>query len=160
MKSHEYRILSSDPKQTLRYGARLGRHVEPGSVIALAGELGAGKTCLTQGIAEGLEVPEGFIVTSPTFAIINEYPGRLKLYHVDLYRIIDVSELEEIGLEEMLAGDGVTVIEWADKLPEVLPGQRLDAVIAFIDDKTREIRLTAYGQDVIKWMNHVSKETL
>jgi tRNA threonylcarbamoyladenosine biosynthesis protein TsaE len=155
VKSRFHHIRSANTEQTRRYGARLGRYVEPGSVIALVGELGSGKTCLTQGIAEGLAVPDGYTVTSPTFAIINEYPGRLTLYHVDLYRIIETSELEETGLEEMLTGDGVTVIEWADKLPEVLPPQRLDAHISVVDETTREICLTAYGQDVINWTSKI-----
>jgi len=130
----------------------LGRHAPPGTVITVSGELGSGKTRLTQGIAKGLQVPEEFVVTSPTFAIVNEYPGRIRLYHVDLYRIVDSSELEDIGLEEILADDGITVIEWADRLSDELPSERVDIAISVLDETTREFCLTPYGQDAINWL--------
>lgn len=131
---------------------QLGRQAKPGGIITLTGELGSGKTCLAKGIAEGLAVPRTFTVTSPSFAIINEYPGRARLYHVDLYRIMDISELEDIGLEEILAGDGVAVIEWAEKAEDYWPSDRLDISISVIDDKNREFCLTAWGQDAINWL--------
>ena len=130
----------------------MGRHAPPGTVITVSGELGSGKTRLTQGIAKGLQVPEEFVVTSPTFAIVNEYPGRIRLYHVDLYRIVDSSELEDIGLEEILADDGITVIEWADRLSDELPSERVDIAISVLDETTREFCLTPYGQDAINWL--------
>ena len=144
-------MTTSSPEQTRHFGACLGRNAVCGSIIALSGELGSGKTCLTQGIAKGLDVPHTYTVTSPTFAIVNDYPARIKLHHIDLYRIMGASELEEIGLEEILAGDGVTVIEWADKFSEVLPSHRLDIAISVIDEQMREFRLTAHGQNVITW---------
>lgn len=150
MKTVRHHTGSED--QTRLLGIRLGRHVRPGTVIAVSGELGSGKTRLTQGIAKGLQVPEEFVVTSPTFAIINEYPGRIRLYHVDLYRIVDSSELEDIGLAEILADDGVTVIEWADRLSDELPSERVDIAISVVDETKREFYLTPHGQDAINWL--------
>ena len=150
MKTVRYHTGSEE--QTRLLGVRLGRHAPPGTVITVSGELGSGKTRLTQGIAKGLQVPEEFVVTSPTFAIVNEYPGRIRLYHVDLYRIVDSSELEDIGLEEILAADGVTVIEWADRLSDELPSERVDIAISVLDETTREFCLTPYGQDAINWL--------
>lgn len=150
MKTVRYHTGSEE--QTRLLGVRLGRHAPPGTVITVSGELGSGKTRLTQGIAKGLQVPEEFVVTSPTFAIVNEYPGRIRLYHVDLYRIVDSSELEDIGLEEILADDGITVIEWADRLSDELPSERVDIAISVLDETTREFCLTPYGQDAINWL--------
>jgi len=146
------RYHTGSEEQTRLLGVRLGRHAPPGTVITVSGELGSGKTRLTQGIAKGLQVPEEFVVTSPTFAIVNEYPGRIRLYHVDLYRIVDSSELEDIGLEEILADDGITVIEWADRLSDELPSERVDIAISVLDETTREFCLTPYGQDAINWL--------
>lgn len=152
MNPHQYLTASSSPEQTHALGVCLGREAPSGGVIGLSGELGAGKTCLAQGIAKGLDVPQDFTVTSPSFAIVNEYPGRIRLYHVDLYRVGDLSELEEIGLEDMVWGNGVTVIEWADKLSEALPERRLDISIAVTDREGREFCLTPWGQDAINWV--------
>lgn len=117
--------------------------------MALIGELGSGKTCLAQGIARGLQVPEGFCVTSPSYTLVNEYPGRLRLFHVDLYRVGDMTELEEIGLDEILGSDAVTVIEWAEKLSEMLPDERVSVSISVLDDQTRELHLTGYGHSAV-----------
>ena len=113
MRSKEHHIISPAPEETFRLGAFLGKHVTNGSVIALSGELGSGKTCLAQGIARGLKVPEDLYVTSPSYTLVNEYPGRLRLFHVDLYRIENIAEIDEIGLDEIMGCDDVTVIEWA-----------------------------------------------
>jgi tRNA threonylcarbamoyladenosine biosynthesis protein TsaE len=100
-----------------------------GSVVTLDGQLGSGKTCLTQGIARGLGVPKDFYVTSPSYSFMNEYPGRLGLLHVDLYRVKDAAELEDLGVDQMMEADGVTVIEWAEKMVGNLPDQRLSVLI-------------------------------
>ncbi|OEU44226.1 MAG: tRNA (N6-adenosine(37)-N6)-threonylcarbamoyltransferase complex ATPase TsaE [Desulfobacterales bacterium S7086C20] len=149
MKSEKYDIITSCPEETFHFGVLLGQYVTSGSVIALNGELGSGKTCLTKGIAKGLDVPKDFCVTSPTFAIINEYPGRIHLYHVDLYRINEVCEINDIGLSEILVSNGVIVIEWAEKLAEILPEERLQVSISIIDDYARKFYLTGRGQDAI-----------
>jgi tRNA threonylcarbamoyladenosine biosynthesis protein TsaE len=119
----------------------------------MTGELGSGKTCLTQGIARGLEVPEDLYVTSPTFALVNEYPGRVGLFHVDLYRIEDLAELEEIGLDDIIVGTHVTVIEWAEKVTKILPQERLSLLIRVVDEQTRDLFLTGGGQTAANLIN-------
>lgn len=140
------RLVSSSPQETARLGAILGRLLTAGCVVCLIGELGTGKTCLAQGIAAGLEVPQDVYVTSPSFAVVNEYPGRLVLFHVDLYRLEDPAELDGIGFEDILCGDGVVVIEWADKFVEALPKERLEIRLAFLDDEHRAVTLVACGR--------------
>ena len=116
-------------KETERIGEAIGRAAEPGTVVALIGDLGTGKTTLTKSIARGLGVTE--TVTSPTFNIIREYKsGRIPLYHFDVYRIADPDEMFELGYEEYFYGDGICVVEWADIIEELLPE---DAVIIRID---------------------------
>lgn len=109
--------VTNSPEQTLEQGKRLGQKLSDGDIVALLGDLGAGKTVLTKGIAVGLGITED--VTSPTFTLLKEYEGRLKLHHFDLYRIEDEEELTETGFYDWLGGEGVCVIEWADKA--VLP---------------------------------------
>lgn len=111
--------LSRSPDETLELAAKLAENLEPGDVLALFGELGAGKTTFVQGLAQGLEVSAP--VTSPSFALIQEYAGRLPLYHVDLYRLRNVAEALELNLDEYFEGRGVTVIEWAERLGGALP---------------------------------------
>lgn len=149
MKTNEYHIVSSSPEETIRLGTCLGKHLTKGSVIALSGELGSGKTCLAQGIARGLRVPDDLYVTSPSYTLINEYPGRLRLFHVDLYRIDSLFELDEIGLDEIMESDHVTVVEWAEKMVEALPKERLFILISIVDDQTRNLHLTGCGQSAV-----------
>ncbi len=104
-------LVSQSPEETQAIGERLGARLGPGAVIACTGALGAGKTCFLQGLARGLGVTSD--VTSPTFVLINQYRGRLPVYHLDAYRTGSLTELTELGIEEMLHGDGVTVVEWA-----------------------------------------------
>ncbi|MDP2659952.1 MAG: tRNA (adenosine(37)-N6)-threonylcarbamoyltransferase complex ATPase subunit type 1 TsaE [Dehalococcoidia bacterium] len=136
-------LVSHSPRQTQALGAFLGRLAKAGDVFLLVGALGAGKTCLAQGLARGLEVPEN--VTSPTFTLIREYRGRLPLYHVDCYRIDSVQETDELGLEDYLGGQGLCVVEWADKVMEVLPSERLLVHIDYAGDRDRRLRLEAQG---------------
>lgn len=108
------RITSQNPEQTLTLGKNLGRELKPGNIVLLFGELGAGKTTLTQGISTGLGLHE--YIRSPTFTIINEYQGRWPIYHMDLYRMETGLEIENLGLEEFFFGSGVVIVEWAEKL--------------------------------------------
>ena len=113
-------IESYSPQETLELGRQLGRNAKPGEVYTLIGELGVGKTVLTQGIAEGLEITEP--ICSPTFTIVQVYEeGRMPFYHFDVYRIGDVEEMEEIGYEDYFYGEGLTMIEWANLIEEILP---------------------------------------
>jgi tRNA threonylcarbamoyladenosine biosynthesis protein TsaE len=109
-------VISASPEETVTLGERIGRAVRPGTVIALKGGLGAGKTCLAKGIARGLEVEE--TVTSPTYTIISEYRGRFPLYHIDAYRLEGDEDFENLGGMELFGGEGVTVIEWSERLPQ------------------------------------------
>src|SRR6266849_4449105 len=114
---------SHTPEETQAAGARLAESLGPGDVVALTGELGAGKTCFTQGLARGLGVAGRAI--SPTFVLVNEYRGRLPVHHVDAYRTGSLTELVDLGIDEMFSGDGVTIVEWADKLRPLLPAHTI-----------------------------------
>ncbi len=123
MKLHEINIRISDESQMRRFGKHLAAVLSAGDIVCLTGDLGAGKTTLTKSIAEGLKVDD--YVTSPSYTIVNEYEGRLKLYHFDVYRINDIEEMYELGHEEYFYGDGVCVIEWAGMIEELLPENRI-----------------------------------
>lgn len=140
-----FSVITAAPEQTWRIGELLGRALGPGDIVCLYGDLGSGKTNFSYGIALGLEVDARYI-TSPTFAFVNEYRGRTQLYHIDLYRIKDPEELENIGFEHYLAGSGVTVIEWADRAEEALPAARLSVYLTHVDDRSREIGFLAEGE--------------
>ena len=116
-------IETRSPEETFRLGEELGRKAVPGQVFTLTGDLGVGKTVFTQGLAKGLGIEEP--VNSPTFTIVQVYDeGRLPLYHFDVYRIGDVEEMEEVGFEDYVMGDGVSLIEWAELISEILPEKR------------------------------------
>ncbi len=125
-------------------GERLGRALAVGDVIALAGPLGAGKTTFVQGLARGAGVPPGRHVASPTFALVNEHPGRVRLVHADLYRIADPRELEELGLADAFDRAAVA-IEWLDRFPDAAPADRLEIEIAILEDDGRRLTLRARG---------------
>ena len=115
-------IETNTPKETFEFGKQLGEAAKAGTVYTLIGDLGVGKTVLTQGLAKGLEIDEP--ISSPTFTIVQVYEeGRLPLYHFDVYRIGDVEEMEEIGYEDYFYGEGVSLIEWANLIEEILPAQ-------------------------------------
>jgi tRNA threonylcarbamoyladenosine biosynthesis protein TsaE len=124
-------------EETAAVGESLGRTLGRGDVVALYGELGTGKTCFTQGLARGLDVDVR--ATSPTFVLVNEYRGRLPVYHVDAYRTESASELLDLGLLDLLGGDGVTVVEWADKAESVLPDRTVRVRIGGVGDEPRTI---------------------
>src|SRR5947209_10813224 len=115
---------------TRRLGQRLGRLLFPGAVIALVGQFGAGKTHLVRAVAEGLDVPDSRVVTSPTFVLIQEYPGRLPVYHFDTYRLAGEVPFADLGVHEYLEGDGVCLVEWADRVEACLPQQRLEVTLS------------------------------
>jgi len=140
-------ITTQSADQTRALGQKLGRLIKQPVIIALVGDLGSGKTALVQGLAVGLDVPVEYYITSPTFTLINEYPGRLPLYHADLYRLETVRDLEDIGLDELLYDRGVLAVEWADKLADNLSGDYLILQFEIIDDDCRKINLIAYGHN-------------
>jgi tRNA threonylcarbamoyladenosine biosynthesis protein TsaE len=137
-------LRSESPEETQRLGNRLGRLAQPGDLFMLVGGLGAGKTCLTQGIAWGLDI-DGY-ATSPTFVVINQYRGRLPLYHIDLYRLDSIEEVVDLGLDDYLYGNGVCVVEWADKAMNVLPPEHLLVEINYLSDTVRNLVLNPSGK--------------
>ena len=134
-------VTSRSPEETQAIGRALGAGAAPGDIFLLIGGLGAGKTCLTQGIAWGLGVDEH--ARSPTFVLVSQYTGRLTLYHMDLYRLDSFEEVADLGLEEHLGGDGVCVVEWAEKAPQIFPPGHLTVRIDIVDDTTRQLHLIA-----------------
>lgn len=137
------KLVSHSPEQTRRLGMRLGELAQAGDVFLLTGNLGSGKTCLTQGIAWGLDIKE--YALSPSFVIIREYSGRLPLYHVDFYRLERAEEIADLGLDEYLYGQGVCSIEWAEKGMALMPEEYLLINLEYISDKERTISLKPRG---------------
>jgi tRNA threonylcarbamoyladenosine biosynthesis protein TsaE len=131
------KVTSAGPDETQAAGERLAQTLGPGAVVALIGELGAGKTCFVQGLVLGLGVTTR--ATSPTFVLINEYRGRLPVHHVDAYRIATPAELIDLGLLELMDDEGVTVIEWADRIPSLLPPRTITVHIEGLGDEPRTI---------------------
>jgi tRNA threonylcarbamoyladenosine biosynthesis protein TsaE len=129
------------PEETQEIGVEIGRQLNPGDVVALIGDLGVGKTCLTQGIARGAGVYQDQTVNSPSYILINEYAGKIPVYHIDLYRLQRLEDIVALGLEEYLEGDGICVIEWADRMGELLPESYIQVRITGEDEFTREIEV-------------------
>jgi tRNA threonylcarbamoyladenosine biosynthesis protein TsaE len=136
-------IVTRCEAETAEAGRVLGSLAAPNDVIALSGELGAGKTCFTQGIARGLGIVEH--IPSPTFNLLLVHPGELTLYHFDLYRLVRAADLEDIDLFSTVEADGVSVIEWADRFPADMPEDRLDVVLDVVGPTERRLSLTARG---------------
>ena len=137
-------IVSHSPEQTQNLGRHLGKLALPGDVLLLVGELGTGKTCLTQGIAWGLGIEE--YTQSPSFVIMRELYGRLPLYHIDLYRLDRIEESLDLGLDDYLYGRGICVVEWADKALSIMPPEYLLIKISYLSDTGRSFRLEPAGE--------------
>ena len=144
-------IETNSPEETFRLGERLGRQARAGQIYTLRGDLGVGKTVFTQGIARGLGITEA--VASPTFTIVQEYQeGRLPFYHFDVYRIGDIEEMEEIGYDDYFFGNGVCMIEWADRIRELLPEQVISVEIEKDLEKGfdyRKITIEGLGEEIL-----------
>jgi tRNA threonylcarbamoyladenosine biosynthesis protein TsaE len=134
------------PEATLALGRRLGELLFPGAIIALIGPLGAGKTFLVRAIAEGLGVTDSRIVSSPTFVLIQEYAGRLPIYHFDTYRLKTIADFAELGVYEYFEGDGVCLIEWADRVTMLLPPEQLSVTLEVTGELSRRVDLETHGQ--------------
>ena len=130
-------VFTDSDEETLLAGEEFSKTLKEGDVVALNGDLGAGKTVFVKGIAKGLNITD--IVTSPTFTIVREYEGSLPLYHFDVYRISDPEEMFDIGFSEYLDGCGISVIEWAEKVEELLPERRIEVLIKKTGNNNREI---------------------
>jgi len=142
----EFLFHSPGEECSLLLGHRIGELLQPGDILGLWGELAAGKTLLTRGIARGLDVGPEIRITSPTFTIINEYSGRVRLYHLDLYRLSGPDDLDTLAWEESLFGNGVAVIEWPDRLGRLLPAERWDITFTIGDEDSREMLIRGRGR--------------
>ena len=144
LSTFKYQITTRSVDETKKLGKIIGTAVTDGTVFTLTGDLGSGKTSFVQGLARGLEVPDDYYITSPSYTLINEYPGRYPLFHVDLYRISDPMDMEDIGLYEILHNSGIVAIEWADRIEQKLLPDSINIHLELTGDKTRKICITAY----------------
>ncbi len=150
-------LISHSPEQTQRFGVGIGELALPGDTFLLVGGLGTGKTCLTQGIAWGLNIKE--YTLSPSFVVVRELYGRLPLYHIDLYRLNHIEEVVELGLDDYLYGNGVCVVEWAEKGLSVLPIEHLMIEISYLSDTERSFQLKPTGKrylEIVAQLKHLS----
>ena len=138
-KNTKIEIISESAGQTEEIAYLIGKKLRAGDVLALSGELGSGKTCFTAGLARGLGVNEEYQITSPTFTLINEYPARCRLYHFDVYRLKGYSDFEDLGYEEYFCANGVCVIEWAEKIVQILPADAFFISFEYVDENKRKI---------------------
>ena len=155
---HDKAITTYSPEETLALGARLGQAARSGDVIALYGDLGAGKTALTKGIATGLG-GDPRAVTSPTFVLMIRHEARLPLYHFDAYRLARCSDMLDIGAEEAFYGDGVSVVEWADRVEESLPEDRLEIHLSVTGETSRRMRFHPTGPQSAELLSRAQVRT-
>jgi len=142
--------------ETIRIGKEIGGFLLAGDVVALAGELGTGKTQFIKGLAEGVGVGKSTYISSPSFTLINEYPGRVPFYHIDMFRLTSEKEAEGLGLEEYFQGNGITAIEWADKIPSLLPEELLWVHLRYTGKNTRSIEMIPKGKRYEGLMREIS----
>jgi tRNA threonylcarbamoyladenosine biosynthesis protein TsaE len=136
---------TKSPSETIRIGKNIGSLLLPGDIVALVGELGAGKTQFIKGLAAGVRVGKSTYISSPSFTLINEYVGKVRFYHIDLFRLKSEKEAEELGLEEYFQGGGITAIEWADKIPSLLPEEILWINICYTGKNIRSFEMIGKG---------------
>ena len=149
---------TSNTSETIRMGKRLGRLLQPGDVVALVGELGTGKTQFIKGLAEGVGVGRATYVSSPSFTLINEYQARVPFYHIDLFRLESEKEADGLGLEEYVHGNGITAIEWADKISSLLSEELLLVKIHYTGEHSRTIEVTPKGKRYEQLIIRLSSE--
>ena len=147
--------VSKSSRQTMNWGKKLAQLVQGGEIVGLVGELGAGKTCFVRGFAEAIGIAKDAWVRSPTFTLINEYNGRLPVYHIDLYRVSEPEEQEGLDLRGYLYGDGVSLIEWFDYLPAEQIDDHLEVALTSLGGNSRELRFTAHGERYEKMLKQL-----
>ena len=133
MENRNNNFKTESPEETQALGEKIGKTFRQGDVIALIGDLGTGKTCLTQGIARGVGIASDEVVNSPSYILINEYNGKIPIYHIDLYRLEDSAEIAELGLSEYVEGNGICIIEWAERMADALPDSCIKIYITLTD---------------------------
>ena len=148
MENRNENFKTENPEETQTLGEKLGKTLKQGDVIALIGDLGTGKTCLTQGIARGVGIASDEVVNSPSYILINEYNGTVPIYHIDLYRLENSGEIAELGLSEYVEGDGICIIEWAERMADALP------------DTCIKIHITLAGANTLHGDGEVSESIL
>ncbi len=151
---HQFSLFLENALAAKRLGRRLGRIAENGDVILLYGDLGAGKTTLTQAIGGGLDVPVEQYISSPSFGLLHEYSGRIPLYHMDFYRLSGEEDVEGAGLIDYIGGPGLTVIEWPDRLGSLQPAERLDIELQAVGDTGRNCIFQPHGSS---WKTRIRK---
>lgn len=152
----ELKFISNSVDETISFGKKIGQVLQAGDVIGLVGELGSGKTYFTKGVAFGLGIsPE--MVTSPSFTLVNEYEGRLKLFHIDGYRLKDVSDFLSAGLDEYFYKDGVAIMEWADRWPEILPDNTIMVKFRILSEEKRELTISGSHERTIQLIKYLDK---
>ncbi len=150
-----WNYFSGSPEKTYMLGKVMGTLVQPGDLVCLNGELGVGKTVFAKGFAAGLGITER--VASPTYTLINEHHGRMPLYHMDVYRLNDADEMYDLGYEEYFYGQGVSLVEWAETVKEVLPDERLDIIITQTDDNSRMLDFFPLGERYLRLVKELKK---
>lgn len=139
MENRNSNFKTESPEETQALGEKIGKTLKQGEVVALIGDLGTGKTCLTQGIARGVGIASDEVVNSPSYILINEYNGRIPIYHIDLYRLEDSAEIAELGLSEYVEGDGICIIEWAERMADALPDTAIKIHITLAEVSNNEM---------------------
>ncbi len=153
-----FQTTTRSAEETKTLGRTIGKNIQPGTVLALSGDLGSGKTVFVQGLGAGLNVPEDYYITSPTYTLINEYPGRIKLLHVDLYRIDNPEEMEDMGLDDVFGNNAVAAIEWADRLKDDLSKDHIKIQFEIHGTESRKIKFSAYGQRGVNLLKIIEKD--
>ena len=141
-------FVTQSPEETIELGRKIGRLLKPGDVIAMTGTLAAGKTTITKGIAEALGVDD--TITSPTFCLISEYEGKMPLYHMDVYRLEGAEDFANLGVEDMLYGDGVCIVEWSEKVSSELPKRTIRMKITPNENGSRDIEIENWNNGSIE----------
>ena len=149
MPNDYFQITTDSVESTKSLGEKLGSLINIKTIFALMGNLGSGKTSFVQGLAKGLDVPDNYYITSPSFTLINEYPGKHKLFHIDLYRIDGLNDFEDMELSEILEENGVIAIEWADKLSKEFLSEHVNIHFEICNENLRKICITSYGLEEI-----------
>ena len=150
-KCKENFIITTSEQETLNLAKKIAKLLKPGDVISISGELGTGKTCFVKGLAQGMGISQ--VVTSPSFVILKIYYNKIPLYHFDVYRLDKSFQLEEIGFQQFQYGDGITVVEWGDKVSEILAFDHLEINFYYYENDKREIKITPHGESWEKRLN-------